>query len=260
MILCIDVGNSHIFAGVFSGETILLRFRLETRQTITSDQIGVFLKNVLRENELDPKAIKHIAISSVVPSIDHSLGSACQKYFKIIPFWLRAGARTGLKIKTKNPNEVGADLIATAVAAAQQFPNQNAIIVDFGTATTYVPIAADKTFLGVVIEAGIRTSMLALQLNTAQLPTVQINKPEEVVGRDTVSSIQAGLYYGQLGALREIIKNIKQDIFDNEKVVIIGTGGFSSLFEKEKIFTVINPDLVLQGIKLALEMNLQKSK
>jgi type III pantothenate kinase len=260
MILCIDVGNSHIFAGVFAADSILLRFRLETRQTITSDQIGVFLKNVLRENNLDPDAIKHIAISSVVPSLDHSLGSACIKYFKLEPFWLRAGARTGLKLKTKNPNEIGADLIATAIAAVKQFPNQNVVVVDFGTATTYVPIAADKTFLGVVIEAGIRTSMLALQLNTAQLPTVQINKPEDVVGRDTVSSIQAGLYYGQLGALREIIKNIKQEIFNNEKAVIIGTGGFSSLFENEKIFNVINPDLVLQGIKLALEMNLQKGR
>lgn len=255
MILCLDVGNSQIFGGVFAEENLLLRFRHETHRLITSDQLGIFLRNVLSANELDPKAIEHIAISSVVPPLEYSIGSACIKYFNIEPFWLRVGVKTGLKIKTKNPNELGADLVATAMAASKQFANKNLIVVDFGTATTFVPIKKNKEFLGVVIQAGLRTAMQALQSQTEQLPTVQIVAPQQTLGRDTISSIQAGLYYGQLGALREVLTNLQREIFAGEKPVIVGTGGFAYLFAKEKLFTAIVPDLVLQGIRFALQLN-----
>ena len=257
MLLCLDVGNSQIFGGVFKANKILLRFRHETHRTTTSDQLGVFLKNVLRENNIDPSEIKNIGISSVVPSIDYSLGSACIKYFNIDPFWLRAGVKTGLKIKTKNPAEIGGDLIATAISGVDAFPGKNIIIADFGTATTFVPISKDKEFLGAVIQAGIRTSMKALQTNTDQLPSVQIVKPDDILGRDSVSAIQSGLYYGQIGAMKEILTGITNSAFRNEKPVTIGTGGFSQLIENEKILDVVMPDLVLEGIRLALVMNLK---
>ena len=258
MILCLDVGNSQIFGGVFADEKLLLKFRHETHRRSTSDQLGIFLKNVLSENGLDPKLIQHIAISSVVPSLDYSIGSACIKYFCLEPFWLRVGVKTGLKIKVKNPNEVGSDLIATAIAASKQFGNKNLIVVDFGTATTFVPITKDKEFLGVIIQAGLRTSMQALQSQTEQLPTVQIVEPQRTLGRDSISAIQSGLYYGQLGALREVLVNLQQEVFAGEEPTIIGTGGFAHLFEKEKLFTAIVPDLVLQGIRFALEFNLTR--
>ena len=256
MILCLDVGNSQIFGGVFDGETLLLKFRHETHRRSTSDQLGIFLKNVLSENDIEPKEIQHIAIGSVVPPLDHSLGSACIKYFNLEPFWLRVGVKTGLKIKVKNPSEVGADLIASAIAAAKQFAGKNLIIVDFGTATTFVPITKDREFLGVIIQAGLRTSMQALQSQTEQLPTVQIVKPGHILGRDSISAIQSGLYFGQLGSLKEVLNTLQKQVFSAESAMVIGTGGFASLFEKENIFTTIVPDLVLQGVRLALQINL----
>lgn len=255
MQLCLDVGNSQIYGGVFVDDEIVLKFRHETSRSSTSDQLGIFLKNALRENNFDTNEIEQIAISSVVPPLNHSLGSACIKYFGIEPFWIQAGIKTGLKIKTKHPNEIGADLIATAIAAINKYPEQDVMVVDFGTATTYVPISAKKEFLGAVIQTGVRTSMHTLQSSTEQLPTVQIVKPDATLGRDTISAIQSGLYYGQLGAAREILAGITKEVFENKKPVVIGTGGFSHLFVNEDLYNVIEPDLVLQGIRFALAMN-----
>jgi type III pantothenate kinase len=256
MILCLDVGNSQIFGGVFDGETIKLKFRYESNQTSTSDQLGLFLKGVLRENGIDAQKIQHIAISSVVPGLDYSLGSACIKYFNIEPFFLQPGVKTGLKIKTSHPNEVGSDLIASAIAGLARFPQKNLMILDFGTATTYTAVNKNKEFLGVVIQAGIRVSMEALQSNAAKLPPVRIMKPEQPLGKNTIHSIQSGLYYGQLGAIKEIIKHMQQNVFKDDEITVIGTGGFSTLFENEKLFNTIEPDLVLDGIRLALNYSL----
>jgi type III pantothenate kinase len=256
MKMCLDVGNSQIYGGVFEGKKLLLKFRHETHRSSTSDQLGIFLKSVLRENNMDAEVIKHIAISSVVPPLNYSLGSACIKYFKVEPFWLQAGVKTGLKIKTKEPNQVGADLIASAIASVDMFPNKNLIVSDFGTATTFAAINKQGEFLGVVIQAGVRTSMHALQTFTEKLPTVQIVQPKQVLGRDTTACIQSGLYYGQLGATKEILAGITKEVFAGEAPVIIGTGGFSTLYENEQLFSVVAPDLVLHGIRLALELNL----
>lgn len=253
MLLCLDVGNSQMFGGVFGEDgTLLIRFRHETNRTATSDQLGIFIRQVIREISLDPAQIKKIGIGSVVPSLDYSLGSACIKYFNIEPFWLTAATCTGLKIRIDNPAQLGADLIATAIAGCHLFPHENLIIVDFGTATTFAAISAKKEFLGAVIQAGIRTSMKALQMNTEQLPSVQIVKPRVVLGRDSIGAIQSGLYYGQIGAVKEIINGISHEVFPNASFLAIGTGGMSHLTEDEKIFDAILPDLVLEGIRLTL--------
>jgi len=255
MILCLDVGNTHIFGGVFAGEQIILRFRYDTKQPHTSDQIGVFFRNVLRENNIDAKKIHKIAFASVVPSIDYSLRSACIKYFDIEPFILQAGVKTGLKIKTTNPVEVGADLIAEAIAAVHQYPKKNLIIVDFGTATTYIAVNSQQEFLGVTILPGLKTAMEALKNNASSLPAVEIVKPEVMLGRNTIQCIQAGLYYSQLATLKELTRGISQQCFADVPPVIIGTGGFSYLFEDENIFTHLAPDIVLEGLYLALLKN-----
>lgn len=254
MILCLDVGNSHIFGGVFADGQIKMRFRYDTKQPHTSDQIGVFFRNVLRENNVDPGKIKKIAIASVVPGIDYSLRSACIKYFDIEPFVLQAGVKTGLKIRTHNPAEVGPDLIAEAIAGVHQYPGKNLIIVDFGTATTYLAVNSKQEFLGVTILPGFKTAMEALKTNAAALPEVEIIKPEAMLGRNTIQCIQAGLYYSQLATLKELTRGISQQCFQDEPV-IIGTGGFSYLFEGEAIFTHLAPDIVLEGLHLALLKN-----
>ncbi|CAM3040214.1 type III pantothenate kinase [Legionella worsleiensis] len=254
MILCIDVGNSHIYGGVFAGEEIKLRFR-HTSKVSTSDELGIFLKSVLRENNCSPEAIKQIGICSVVPQLDYSLRSACVKYFSTEPFFLQAGVKTGLNIKYRNPVEVGADRIANAISAAHIYPNQNIIVIDFGTATTFCVITAQKVYLGGAILPGVRLSVDALSKNTAKLPSVEIIKTDCVVGRSTIESIQSGVYYGVLGACKELIQRINQESFAGNKALVLATGGFASLFDKQGVYDHLVPDLVLQGIRLAALMN-----
>lgn len=255
MILCLDVGNSQIYGGVFERDQMKLGFRRNSKQGSSSDEIGVFLRTVLRENAIDPTLIRRIVICSVVPDVVYSLRGACQKYFNIDPFFLQAGVKTGLQIKYRNPIEVGADRIANSIAATHLYPSQNLVLVDLGTATTFCAINKKKEYLGGVIVAGLRISMESLENKTAKLPAVEIVAKEETLGRSTVESIQSGLYYGHLGTLREISSRLQQECFPEEKAVIIGTGGFSHLFEKEKIFDAIIPDLVLKGLLISLQMN-----
>lgn len=254
MMLCIDVGNSHIYGGVFDEEEIKLRFR-HTSKGSTSDELGIFLKSVLRENNCSPEEVKRIGICSVVPQIDYSLRSACVKYFSIEPFLLQAGVKTGLNIKYSNPLEVGADRIANAIAATHIYPGQNVIVIDFGTATTFCVISAQKAYLGGAILPGVRLSVDALSKNTAKLPAVEIIKIETTVGRSTIESIQSGVYYGVLGACRELIHRMNQEAFGSNKALVLATGGFASLFDKHDLYDHLVPDLVLQGIRLAALMN-----
>jgi len=255
VILALDVGNSQIFGGVFEGEKINLHFRKNSRQGNSSDEFGLFLRTVLRENGIHHDQISQIAVCSVVPDVIHSLRGACQKYFNIKPFVLQAGAKTGLKIKYRNPVEVGADRIANAIAGVHMFQGKNLIIVDYGTATTFDVVTADKEYLGGLIIPGLRLSMEALEAKTAKLPSVEILAPEEIVGRSTVESIQSGLYYGNLCMLRELTREIRKNYFKSGETVIIGTGGFSRLFERDNAFDAFAPDLVLWGLHRALHMN-----
>ncbi len=254
MILCIDVGNSHFFGGAFEGEKLLLKFRHHSRAS-TSDELGIFLKNVLRENDILPSAIEHIAFCSVVPSFDYSLRAACVKYFSIEPFVIQAGVKTGLQINYRNPLEVGADRIANAIAATHFYPNENLIVADFGTATTFCAIDANKRYLGGSILPGLRLSMESLESNTARLPSVEIYKPKLCLGRSTIESIQSGLYFQALGGCREILTRLKHEAFKDIPSKVIGTGGFAALFAKEGLFDVNLPNLVLTGIRLALLQN-----
>lgn len=254
MILCIDVGNSHIYGGVFEQNEIKLRFR-HTSKLSTSDELGIFLKCVLRENDCSPESIKRIGICSVVPQLDYSLRSACLKYFSTDPFFLQAGVKTGLNIKYRNPIEVGADRIANAISASASYPNQNIIVIDFGTAITFCAITAQKAYIGGAILPGLRLSVDALSNNTAKLPSVEIIKTDQALGRSTIESIQSGVYFGVVGACRELIKRINQEAFSGNKSLVLATGGFASLFDKQDLYDSLVPDLVLHGIRLASLMN-----
>lgn len=264
MILSLDVGNTQVYGGVFDGplgqEKMLISFRRSSKQGSSSDEVGVFLRTVIRENGIDPTKVKQIVICSVVPEVIYSLRGACQKYFSITPFILQAGVKTGLRIKYRNPLEVGADRIANSIAATHLYSQQNLILVDLGTATTFCAVSKERDYLGGSIIAGLKLSMEALEAKTAKLPSVEIVGKKEVLGQSTVESLQSGLFYGHLGAMREIITRITRECFKGEEPVVIGTGGFSSLFEKEKIFNAIIPDLVLKGNLLALQMNSQSNK
>lgn len=255
MILCLDVGNSQIYGGIFDKDEIKFRFRKTSKSGASSDEIGLFLKSVLRENDINPNDIKQISICTVVPEALHSLRNACLKYFKITPFILQPGVKTGLKIKYKNPLEVGADRITNSIAATQAYPDKNIIIVDFGTATTFCAVTKNNEYLGGAILPGLKISMAALEEKTSKLPSVEIKKPVLTLGSSTVESIQSGLYHGHVGAMKEIINNITQEGFKGEAPIVIGTGGFTSLFRSEQIFHHEHPDLVLNGLFLATKMN-----
>jgi type III pantothenate kinase len=255
MILTLDVGNSQIFGGVLNNEKIQLRFRKTSKTGASSDELGLFLRSVLRENGIAPEQIKEISLCSVVPDVVYSFRGACRKYFNITPFILQPGSKTGLKIKYRNPVEVGADRIANAIAAIHLFPDRNFIIVDLGTATTFCAISREKEYLGGSIIAGLRLGMEALEAKTSKLPAVEIIPMKDALGRGTVESLQSGLYFGHMGQIKEITRRLTEECFKNEKPFIIGTGGFAVLFEKEKIFDVIHPDLVLLGLVQAIRMN-----
>ncbi|MFN8790176.1 MAG: type III pantothenate kinase [Bdellovibrionales bacterium] len=255
MILALDVGNSQIFGGVYENDKMKLSFRRNSKQGSSSDEVGIFLRAVLRENGVAPEKIQQIALCSVVPDVIYSLRGACSKYFGMNPFILQAGVKTGLNIKYRNPLEVGADRIANSIAVSKLYPKKNAIIVDLGTATTFDVLTAEKDYLGGAIIAGLKISMESLESKTAKLPSVEILNVKEALGRTTIESIQSGLYYGHLGAIREIATRLTEECFQGEKPLIIGTGGFSSLYEKEKIFNAIVPDLVLKGLLHSLQLN-----
>ncbi len=256
MILCLDVGNSQIYGGVFENEKLKLSFRRTSRSGASSDELGLFLRGVLRENDIDPDRIKQIAICTVVPEVLHSLKNCCLKYFDRTPFVLQAGVKTGLKIKYRNPLEVGADRIADSIGAVHLYPGENLVVADFGTATTLSAISAEKEFLGGAILPGVRISMEALETKTSRLPSVEIIAAKEALGRSTVESIQSGLYYGTLGAVSNLVNQMSKEVFNGKKPRVIGTGGFASLFQNTKMYDHEVPDLVLQGLHIALKLNL----
>lgn len=255
MILCLDIGNTHIFGGVFEGESVKLTFRHASKTGASSDQLGLFLRGVLRENGLDPEAIERIAVCSVVPEQLYTVSASCSKYFGTTPFVLRAGTRTGLKIMYRDPHEVGSDRIANAIAATGMYPGQNLLIVDLGTATTVCAVDKKSAYLGGVIMPGLRMSMEALHQGAAKLGSVEIVHTGKTLNRTTTGSIQTGLYRGHLGALKEIIGGIGQSHFETDQPKVLATGGFARLFESENLFDEIIPDLVLRGLLMALAMN-----
>lgn len=255
MLLCIDIGNSQIHAGAFDGEQLSCQFRKTTHPLGSSDELGIFFTAVLRENGIDPRTIQRVAICSVVPAASYSMRSAVVKYFRCEPFVLQAGVRTGLKIRYRNPAEVGSDRVACAIAAGQRQPRRDVLVIDCGTATTLEAVTADGDYLGGAILPGIGVSAEALANRTAKLPRVEIARPASSLGRTSVESIQSGLYHGHVGAIRNLIAELTAEAFGGKGPHRIGTGGFARMFEGENLFDEIVPELVLWGLKHAESLN-----
>src|SRR6266545_92313 len=258
MLLALDVGNSQIFGGVYDGEDLKASFRRTSSIRASSDEFGTFFRATLRENAVDPDRIATAAICSVVPDAVHSLRNCFRKYFGFEPFLLQPGVKTGLKIRYRNPLEVGADKIANAIGALARYPGRNLVIVDFGTATTLCAVSRDKEYLGGIITPGINTSMMALESNTARLPAVEIVRPPEVLGRSIVESIQSGLYYSTLATVRSLAALIAEEHFAEDRPVVVATGGFGRLFEEARLFDEFVPELPLIGLRRAVELSRQK--
>ena len=259
MLLTLDVGNSQILCGVFDSETLKTTFRRTSSVRASSDEFGTFFRATLRENGVDPADIDMAGICSVVPNVLHSLRNCFRKYFGFEPFLLQPGVKTGLKIRYRNPLEVGADKIANAIGALSRFPGRNLLIVDFGTATTLCAVSKDREYLGGIITPGVNMSMAALESQTARLPPVEIVRPAAVLGRSVVESIQSGLYYGTLASVRFLAASVTKEHFAGERPFIVGTGGIGRLFEDEDLFDEFVPELPLLGLRRAIELSQSSS-
>lgn len=254
MILVMDVGNSNIKLGVFEGETLLRSWRLESKAGRTADEYGVFLKSMFEHAGLDPHRIEGAIMSSVIPSLnytlEHMVSYYCQKPLLVVG----PGIKTGVNVRYENSKEVGADRIVNSLAAYKKYGGP-AIVVDFGTATTFNVINEEGDFVGGVICPGIKITTEALTQNAAKLPRIELVKPERVVGKNTVSNMQSGIVYGFTGMVKYIVEKIKREMsFAN--VHVIATGGFAELIASDgSIFDCIDKTLTLQGLRMLYEIN-----
>ncbi len=255
MLLCLDIGNTNIVGGVFIDGKIQLKFRYATTMLGTSDQIGVFLYNIFQKNNLNLQKIEAIAVSSVVPRCDFSIRHMATNYFPNANYYKLNYKNIAklLNIKYHNPKEVGADLLAGAIAAVEIYPNKNLVIVDLGTATTITAVSNKGEFLGGTIMAGLKLAVDSLTKNAAKLTEIDIKIPKNFLGSSTKACIQSGIYFGHIGAIKEIIGGYKKEVFNSNNIKIIATGGFAQLFKNKKIFDKIEYDLILLGLKKAYE-------
>lgn len=257
MILLIDVGNTNIVMGVHDGESIISDFRLSTNYMKTSDEISIDVISLFRLNDLEVKSIDGVIISSVVPNVMYSLENMVRKVFGIVPIVVGAGVKTGINVKTDNPKEVGADRIVNAVAASEKY-KKSLIIIDFGTATTFCSVKKDGTYAGGIISPGIKISAEALFQKAAKLPRIELMKPEKVIGKNTVVSMQSGMVHGYIGLVEHLVKLMKAEmVADGEdEPFVVATGGFSRLIHQNTdCIDAVEPNLTLEGLKLIYDKN-----
>ena len=252
MLFAIDVGNTNITIGLFDKDRLLKQFRMITKNKKTSDEYGVFLGELLGLNGYKRSDITDVIIASVVPDVMHSLTSGIIKYFGVNPVIVAPGIKTGIKLAVPNPRELGADRIVDAVAAYEIYGGP-AIVIDFGTATTHDLILEDGSLFAGVTSPGIRLAANALWTGTAKLPEVEIKKVDKILGRDTVSSMQAGIYFGYVGQTEYIIKKMKVES-GIKNLKVIATGGLGKIIsDSTDAIDVYNPELTLQGLRLIYE-------
>lgn len=254
MILVVDVGNTNINFGVYEGEKMLVMFKLTAKVDRTSDEFGLNIRELLDLNDIDKNSITGVAIASVVPNVMHSLITAIERYIGCKPLIVGPGTKTGIKVATENPKEMGADRIVDAVAAYEKYGGP-ILVLDFGTATTYDLVTEDGSLIVGITAPGIRISAKALWEDTAKLPEIEIKKPASILTKETVSSMQAGLVYGQIGQTEYIIEKVKEES-GLKNLKVIATGGLGSIIsdETDKI-EVYDKFLTLDGLRMIYEKN-----
>ena len=252
-LLAIDVGNTQTVVGLFDGEALQASWRLGSVARRTADELAILMEGIFRLGGHRIEQVKRVVISSVVPPLGPTLEAMSRRYFGVAPLVVGPGVKTGIAIKYDNPHEVGADRIANA-AAGHHLYGGPLVVVDFGTAITFDAISARGEYLGGAISPGFGIALEALVDRTARLPRVEPVMPPSIVGRNTVHSIQAGMYFGFMGLVREIVNKMKAELGASTKVA--ATGGQSSVYGAEgDLFDGVNPDLTLIGLRLIAERN-----
>lgn len=256
MILVMDVGNSSIVFGVYRENECIRSWRMATDRQKTADEYAVLVKSMFADVEITFSNISGIAISSVVPPIMHTLELMCKMYMNQTALVVGPGVKTGLNILYENPREVGADRIANAVGALTHYETP-AIIVDFGTATTYCYINDKEQYVGGAISPGMAVSAEALYMRASKLPKIELTKPKTMLGKNTIHAMQAGTFYGYIGGVEAIISRIHKESRLAVKPKVIATGGLAELLAPESsMVDIVDPYLTLKGLKAIYEKNI----
>lgn len=254
MLLVADVGNTHIVFGIYEGKDLVRHWRVSTRLDRTDDEYCIVLSELFRIEGISPKKVEGVIISSVVPPVEGGLMRAARKFAQVQPLKVGPGLKTGMEIRYANPKEVGADRIVNAVAAFEQI-GKPAIVVDFGTATTFDLVGEEGEYRGGVIAPGLGLSMEALYEKTAKLPRIDLARPKKIIGRDTVSAMQSGLYWGYVGMVDGILKRMIRESGLKEAHVL-ATGGLAQVIGREsKWIETIDEYLTLTGLRVIYERN-----
>ncbi len=254
MIMVLDIGNTNVVLGVYSDSMLLASWRLATDKNKTADEMGIMVMDLFRYSKVSNRDIKGIIISSVVPDMMESLEKMCKHYFGLDPLVVGPGVKTGMNIRYENPKEVGADRIVNAVAAYELYGGP-LVVIDFGTATTFCAISSEGDYLGGCISTGIKISMDALFQRAAKLPRIELVKPPQIIGKNTVASMQAGIVYGYIGQVDYIVRLMKKEL-GAPKAKVVATGGLASLIAKgAEMIDEVNENLTLEGLRIIYNRN-----
>lgn len=252
MLLVCDIGNTNITFAIFNDNQIILRFTYSTDLKKTSDELGIFLFNIFAYNKLSFSDIKNIAVSSVVPEIEYDLSECFKKYFNIIPFFITYKAAFNINNLYEFPNQLGIDRLINASYSYFVY-KKNLIVIDFGTATTF-DVVFNGNYEGGVIIPGIKTLRNTLFEKTNKLPKVDLILPPSVIGKNTIHSIQSGLFYGYAGMTEGLVNQIKNNY--QQEFLVISTGGLSSIINKiVKCIDYYDDNLILKGIEYIYTLN-----
>ena len=256
MIICIDIGNTNIKYAIYDKDNLKFSFRVATDLKRTSDEYGAQLTGMLTTKNVAVEDIEGGIVSSVVPSLDYTIDKMCDLYLHIQPLHIAPGLKSGLNIRCDDAREVGADRIVNCVSAIVGYgENIPMIVIDFGTATTFNIINANNEFIGGIIAPGIKGSLDSLVNGTAKLPRVEIEAPDSIIAKNTVTNMQAGIVFGFAGLVEYIVKRIKKEL-KVERVKTIATGGFSNVISKEiECIDVVDKLLTLKGLKYLYDLN-----
>ena len=258
MIFVIDVGNTNMTMGVFQGKKMEATFRIMTKTPRTSDEYGIMITQLLKNNGIEVTDIEGAIIASVVPDVMHSLTSSIIRYLKTKPLIVGPGVKSGIKVATEDPRAIGADRIVDA-AAAYEIYGGPVLVLDFGTATTYDLVDATGAFVSGVTAPGIRISAKALWEDAAKLPEIEIKKPDSILAKETITSMQAGLVYGQIGQTEYIVRHMKEEANLGE-IKVVATGGLGRIIASEtSMIDVYDPNLTLKGMNLIYKKQNRKS-
>jgi type III pantothenate kinase len=257
MLLAVDVGNTNTVLGLYrlaeEKPALAAHWRVTTHRTQTADEYGVLFVNLFEMNGLATKMVKHIIISSVVPPIDSTLRQVCENYFHIQPLFVEPGIKTGMPVLVDNPTELGADRLVNAIAAYERYGGP-CIVVDFGTATTFDVISAKGEYIGGAIAPGLGISADALFSRAARLARVDVKRPAKVIGTNTVTHLQSGLYYGYIGLVDGILERMVAELGTQPRV--IATGGLArQIAEDSRFIAEIDDMLTLDGLLILFERN-----